>query len=204
LCDEGQPIKLKVLHACQHDAPHAANQAEMLYLLGLLYQDLDIRPVEAGCPKFFWLQEGSGVCVYGNHHYNELIKEYPQSIYADMAAFNKAQAAYRYYECEGQELCSVENDISGSIRFLARRSASELAPMATQRIVEALDRLPTLTLDPAAESPSGLLDDIKNLRRIAKRLSPENRKKLTKSLDAAEPLLIKLEEEGRRPQGSGR
>lgn len=172
----------------------------MLYLLGLLHQDFRYQDLNRGrgCLQFYRYQEGSARCVYTNDHFNQVLREFPESKYADMAAFKRAEEEYRYYECEGTKLCPIENQIVGWIYFLEVRPRSPLADQATNKIVAALDGLSRLSiakLDFSHEnSPEeGLLKDIENLNGIAAKLSSENRGKLKVSFEKAKPILIKIE-----------
>lgn len=193
VCPPSKEMRLKPLEQCKADAPKAKDEAAMLYLLGLLHQDFHYKPHGSGCPEFYRFQEGSAVCVYKSEHFERLMEKFPESKYSDMAAFKQAEAAYRYYECEGRTLCSIENAIAGWIQFLEKKTTSDFAGMAKQKIVEALDRLSDTTLDPKRESATGLLADIRDLRVIATGLSPENRADLVRSLDSAEVVLTGLQ-----------
>jgi len=195
VCPPSKEIRLQALKQCKAGAQKAKDHAAMLYLLGLLHQDFHYQADNGECPEFYRFQEGSAVCVYTNDHFEQLIREFPKSKYSDMAAFKQADAAYRYYECEGQVLCSVENAICGWVDFLNKRPTSDLADTATHRIIESLNSLSGAPLDPRQESPSGLLGDVRNLRVIAAKLSSENRTNLTRSLDLAEAALTKLQKE---------
>lgn len=193
VCPPTKEMRLKSLEQCKADAPKAKDEAAMLYLLGLLHQDFNYKPAGVECPELYRFQEGSAVCVYKNDHFERLLQEFPKSKYSDMAAFQEAEAAYRYYECEGQVLCSIENAICGWIDFLERKPMSDLAGIATQKIVESLDRLSAATLDPKRETSTGLLEDIVNLRVIATGLSPESRASLVRSLDSAQAVLTEFQ-----------
>lgn len=193
ICPQSREMRLQALEQCKASVSKANDQPEMLYLLGLLHQDFNFQPEHPECPEFYRFQEGSGVCVYTNDHFDQLIEKFPSSEYSDMSGFKKAQVAYRYYECEGQVLCSIENAICGWVDFLRERPASDLAGLATDRIVEPLNSLSTAKLDPQRESPDGLRNDVANLRTIAGTLSLENRRKLTRALDAAEASLLQLQ-----------
>lgn len=193
VCPESKEIRLKSLEQCKADAPKAKDQAAMLYLLGLLHQDFRYQPDNRECPQFYRYQEGSGVCVYKNDHFEQLIREFPESRYSDMAAFRQAAAAYRYYECEGKVLCAVENKISGWIEFLEKNPGSGLAGVATTKIVDSLNGLSDAAIDPRREDPRGLIKDVEDLRNIATKLSSENRERLTRSLDGAGAVLAKLQ-----------
>lgn len=166
----------------------------MLYLLGLLHQDFRYQTEPRGCPEFFRYQEGSALCVYTDDHFNELIERFPKSSYADLGAFKRAEAAYRYYECEGQKLCAVENEITGWIDFLKLRPRSPLAGQATDKIVAAFDSLAGAKFKPGSETPEGLLEDMETLGAIAANLSPENREKLKRSLAKAKPIVAGFQE----------
>ncbi len=194
VCPSSKEIRLKALEQCKTKVQTAKDQPAMLYLLGLLHQDFNYQPDTAGCPEYFRYQEGSAVCVYTNDHFEQLISKFPESAYADMAAVKQAEKAYRYYECEGQVLCSIENQIVGWVNLLEKKPASRFADLAINKVVESLNSLSKSEIDPRYESPRGLLGDVQNLRTIAGKLSQENRVKLTKSLDQAEDLLRKIQE----------
>ena len=193
VCPPSKEMRLKSLEQCKADAPKAKDEAAMLYLLGLLHQDFNYGPDSRECPEFYRYQEGSAVCIYKNDHFERLMQEFPKSKYSDMAAFKRAEAAYRYYECEGQVLCYIENAICGWISFLEKKPTSDLAGIATQKIVESLNRLSDTTLDPKRETSTSLLEDIGNLRVIATGLSPESRANLIRSLDSAQAVLTKFQ-----------
>ena len=194
VCAPSREIRLKSLEQCKVKAQDAKDQPAMLYLLGLLHQDFNYQPRSSKCPKYFYYQEGSAVCVYTNDHFNQLISKYPESIYADMAAVKQAQKAYRYYECEGQVLCSIENQIVGWVNLLEKKPTSRFSDMVIKNIVESLNSLLKEKIDPRNENPGGLLEDVQNLRIIATKLSPDKRVKLTKSLEEAEVILTKIRE----------
>ncbi len=194
VCPPSKEIRLNALEQCKVKAQDAKDQPAMLYLLGLLHQDFNYQPRSSKCPEYFRYQEGSAVCVYTNDHFKQLISKYQESTYADMAAVKQAQKAYRYYECEGQVLCSIENQIVGWVNLLEKKPTSQFTDLAINKVVESLSSLSKEKIDPSTESPRGLLEDIQNLRTIATRLSPENRVKLTKSLEQAEVILTKIQE----------
>lgn len=197
VCPPSREIRLKPLERCRSEANNAKDQAAMLYLLGLLHQDFRSQDLDRGrgCPELYRYQEGSARCVYTNDHFDQLIQRFPESRYADMGAFKRAEEMYRYYECEGQKLCVIENQIVGWIYFLETRPQSSLADQATNKIVAALGSLSATTkLDLRWESPEGLLEDVENLNAIAAKLSPTNREKLIKSLEKIKPILVKIKE----------
>ena len=194
ICSPSKEIRLKALEQCKAKTQIAKDQPAMLYLLGLLHQDFHYSPPSTECPEYFRYQEGSAVCVYTNVHFEQLISKYPESVYADMAAFKQAQKAYRYYECEGQVLCSIENQIVGWVNLLEKKPTSRFSDLAINKIVESLSSLSKEEIDPNNESPGGLLKDVQSLRTIATRLSPENRVKLTKTLEQTEVILNKIQE----------
>jgi hypothetical protein len=109
-----------------------------------------------------------------------------------MAAYQRAEAAYRYYECEGSELCATENAIAGFIEFLQARSMSMLAELAVTRIVTAFDQLAQTQLDPQREYPDLLLGDIASLEAVAPRLSAANRDVLSAPLAATKARLEEI------------
>lgn len=194
VCPPSKEIRLQALEQCKAKAQTAKDQPAMLYLLGLLHQDFNYQPRASKCPEYFRFQEGSAVCVYTNDHFEQLRSKFPESTYADMAAVKQAQKAYRYYECEGQVLCSIENQIVGWVALLEKKPASGFAGMAVDKIVESLNRLSKEKIDPQSESFTGLVQDVQTLKSIAARLSPENRVKLTRSLEQAEIRLRKMQE----------
>jgi hypothetical protein len=193
VCPPSKEIRFKALERCKANAKAAKDQPAMLYLLGLLHQDYRYKPDNTECPEYFRYQEGSGVCVYTDDHFKQLMSEHPESKYADMAAVKQAETAYRYYECEGGVLCSIENQITGWIVFLENKPTSRFADMATAEIVDSLASLSGAKIDAGRESPTNLLEDLDNLRAIAPRLSSENRTKLTASLEAASAILTEIE-----------
>ena len=194
VCPPSKEIRLKALEQCKAKAQTAKDQPAILYLLGLLHQDFNYQPHTEKCPEYFRYQEGSAVCVYTNDHFEQLILKFPESTYADMAAVKQAQKAYRYYECEGQVLCSIENQIVGWVNLLGKKPTSRFADLAINKVVDSLNGLSKAEIDPRSESPDGLLQDVQNLRTIATKLSPENRVKLIKSLEQAEVILSKIQE----------
>jgi hypothetical protein len=197
VCPPSREIRLKPLERCRSEAKNAKDQAAMLYLLGLLHQDFRSQDLDRGrgCPEFYRYQEGSALCVYTNDHFDQLIQRFPESRYAEMGAFKRAEEMYRYYECEGQKLCVIENQIVGWIYFLETRPKSTLADQATNKIVAALGSLsPTTKLDLRWETPEGLLEDVETLNAMAAKLSPTNREKLRKSLERIKPILVKIQE----------
>lgn len=197
VCPPSREIRLKLLERCRSEAKNAKDQAAMLYLLGLLHQDFRSQDLNRGrgCPEFYRYQEGSAICVYTNDHFDQLIQRFPESRYADMGAFKRAEEMYRYYECEGQKLCVIENQIVGWIYFLETRPKSSLADQATNKIVAALGSLsPTTKLDLRWDSPEGLLEDVETLNTTSAKLSPTNREKIRKSLEKIKPILVKIKE----------
>ncbi len=194
VCSQSKEPRLKSLEKCNVMATDAKDQAAMLYLLGLLHQDFRYQANDRKCPQFFRYQEGSAVCVYTNDHFKNLMKEFPSSKYADMAAYKRAGEYYRYYECEGQILCSIENQIAGWVHFLKKRPTSVYAPEAIGKIAEALNKLSDFELDPRWESADGLLKDIETLNMVATKVSPESRGKFIAGLEKAKLILLKFRE----------
>jgi hypothetical protein len=165
----------------------------MLYLLGLAHLDLASILDGGRCPKHFYYQEGSSVCVYTDVHFKRLMAKYPRSEYADMAAAKVAQHAYRYYECEGGVVCAVENGVAGWVPFLEQRPESRYAPLAVHDVVEAVGRLS----DPQGMTFNGyektLREDFRRLDTAANRLPPDLRMALKLAVAKARAEAERLE-----------
>lgn len=185
ICPKSKAARFESLESCRVAAKDATDKVAMLYLLGLLHQDFRYEPPKRECPEDFRYQEGSGVCVYTDKHFHDLISGYPNHRFADMAEYKIAESAYRSYECEGQVLCAVENAITGWKVFLKNRSSSPFASDAVDRIVSALDTLSKPGIDFTEEYPAGLVKDIDDLSSIVPALSKENGEKLSLSLTRA-------------------
>ena len=197
VCPASREMRAKPLQQCRAEAKNAKDRVGMLYLLGLLHQDFRLHSDDSKCPELYRYQEGSAICVYTNDHFDQLLREFPKSAFADMAAFQRAEEEYRYYECEGTLYCSIENQITGWIGFLEIRPRSPFADHATDTIIKAfgrLDRLSDPKLDLSREYPDSLLEDIERLTTIAAKLSPGNRATLQSSLKKAKPVLLELKE----------
>ena len=196
ICPKGLKLRLDSINQCQSSYEKVSEKNAYLYLLGLLHRDQNFQtdPRTRYCPEYYRYQEGSAVCVYTNMHFEELKSDFPKSKYADMATYNLAKKAYRYYECEGQVLCRITNEITGWIAYLKERPISTYSDLAVDKIVSSLENIKTTKFS-KGESPSYFLSDYKTLAKISEQVTLQNSKKLTTIMSDTRPILLKLEVE---------
>ena len=194
ICPQSLRMRLSALEYCKRKAVTSKDRVTMLYLLGLVHDDFHYQTDNKVCPEHFRYQEGSEVCVYTGVHYEQLMEEFPTSPYADMAAVKIAQATYRYYECEGSVLCSIENRIAGWVDYLERHPSSRFAGRAVDETIGALRIAGESPLDPDNEWPDGVIEDIRRLRATNPKVSAEKRAELAKALDETSAILRKIQE----------
>ncbi|MDA8324613.1 MAG: HEAT repeat domain-containing protein [Nitrospiraceae bacterium] len=75
----------------------------------------------------------SGSYYYNGYHFNRLITLFPNSEYADDAAFEKTNLS-QGGECEGDENCSLDYGVSPYVEFLNKYPSSDLADKAIAAI----------------------------------------------------------------------
>jgi len=178
----------------------AGDQAAMLYLMGLGFADVPyLADDRSQCQRFYRFQEGSGVCVYENAHFDRVVARYPASQWAAMAAYRVAESGYRYYECEGSATCAAENAITGYIDFLDQRPRSRYATLATERVVAGLGVLsdPAYASERRDNDAGRLPEDLRRLASIAVKLSPANRAKLSAGVAQARKAVDDIERDRR-------
>jgi hypothetical protein len=201
LCPAGIAVRLRALDECEVMSRGAgAASAAMLYLMGLGYSDVPFRAAARGdCERHYFFQEGSSICVYEDAHFDRVMARYPDSPWAQMAAFQVAERTYRYYECEGSATCAAENRIAGFIEYLERDPRSTYATLATGRVVEALTALAYPgNVGASSHNETGRLrEDLDRLSRIARKLTAANREKLSSSLSMARKVVDQIERDRR-------
>jgi hypothetical protein len=106
-----------------------------------------------------------------------------------MAAFNKAERAYKYYECEGSMFCSTENRIHGWVALLNDKPAAPFEDVAVDKIETAFEELATTPIDARREHPRGLEEELGRLKVAMKQMSPGNRRRMEQAVAKIDKLI---------------
>ncbi len=182
-CEQALSVWLTAIKQCEKGLKTSKETAAFLYYLGLIHSGLNLKvQKESQCPAHLRYQEGSSVCVYRNTHYDRVLAEFPKTRYADMAAFNKAEQTYKYYECEGSMFCNTENRIHGWVMLLKDRAKAPFEDVVVSKIERAFEELATMPIDIEHEDPRGLEEELETLKLAMKQMSEGGRQRIDEAL----------------------
>jgi hypothetical protein len=204
-CPKGLKIIWETIKSCDGTFKNSKNQELALYLQGLLYHglifDYDAWDREAeSIPEFYDCGEASGgICIYKNDHFLKLTQRFPDSEFADMAAYRIAEKSIACNECDGTEMYYLLNSIKPWINFLNIRPNSVRASAVVGIVVDKLESLKIREFE-QVDTPDELLSYYNFIESVASKLSPSNKERLIAVIEETKPILTNLKNNSTAPQ----